>query len=538
MKLETLISDYLYHNEVDFQFEDNIFNPTLGVEKKSFLKAMTLLKEELSSFWLLDISALSGHGGPILIYHLLNIEFHCRLRVKVKCSKNREIPSLAHLWQNAYWYERELFDLFGIRAGASPSRLILPENLTGHPFQDQKSLRLPDAPFVKNTFQKQAYSNLKKTHSFGEYNSVEFLENGYFEGHVRLDGTKILATKLILGFEHRGIEKLCEGKSYIEVIPFLEKVNTSQSPLFIQLWCSLVEEIFKIEVTDRSQALRMLMSEMVRIQDHLKTFSVMIRLLGGHGYSPLLNSLYEKVYSLSRIICPEQKYFRFSCPGGLLTDIPLDWRGECLNTLATLEKELFSWEKVMLSSVTLKERLLIDGISGKDALELGLSGPALRACGINYDLRKVNPYYFYNQVDFDVPLGLNGSSYDRFLVRLEEVKQSIRIIYQLLNNLPMGETLSSELSFLANQDSLAAWAGFFKGKSLLGQEIYFFQEGPNGELGYYLNVDDKNKINRLKIHTSSFHHAQAYEKLIVGFDIEDAPLVQSSLNFSIAEIER
>ena len=257
----------------------------------------------------------------------------------------------------------------------------------------------------------------------------------------------------------------------------------------------------------------------------------MVRLLEGHGHSAFLDSLYERMHSLIYSICPPRNSFRFSCPGGILEDIPLDWRHKCLDTLSTLEKQLLSWKKVMLHSVTLKERMLKDHLSGRDALELGLAGPVLRACGINYDIRKTNPYYFYNQVDFEIPLGLHGSAYDRFLVRMEEIYQSARIIYQLLDNLPAGESLSSEL---LGRD----WNAFFSSQNPTEEEIYFCHEGPSGELGYYLRTHHRGLIHHLKIHTPSFHHAQAYEKLVIGSDVDDSSLIQSSFNFTLSEVER
>ena len=137
------------------------------------------------------------------------------------------------------------------------------------------------------------------------------------------------------------------------------------------------------------------------------------------------------------------------------------------------------------------------------------------------------------------PLGLNGSAYDRFLVRLEEIKQSVRIIYQLLDNLPMGENLDEKVRPLVKEgNTFADWIAFFNDKIPLEKDIYFAQEGPSGEVGYYLNMDDRNQVHRLRVHTPSFHHAQAFEKLIVGFDIDDFPLIQGSFNFSIGEVER
>ena len=541
MKLKNLILNHLYHHGISFQFQDYVFNPSLEVERKDFVKLMTLLKKEISFFFLLDISALEDNEetGPLLVYHLLHMEIHQRLRIKVRCLTDKKMPSIAHLWANALWYEKELFDFFGVCVGNNNSRLILPMNFVGHPLQKKSSPFKQTDPFIENEFQTQIQGGIKKYLALGSFNSMEFPENGYAENRFYLEGTTIVEGKFILGFEHQGIEKFCEGKSYVEILPLLEKINVQQAPLFTQLWCSLLEAIFGLEVPDRSQALRMLTSEMVRIQDHLKTFSIMTRLLGGYGYSSLLSSLCEKIYALIHLMCPKRDFFRFSCPGGMLEDIPLWWRNECSSTLCLLEKELASWEKVMLNSVTLKERLLRDHVSGKEALEWGFSGPVLRACGINYDLRKTEPYYFYNQVDFEIPLGLNGSAYDRFLVRLEEIKQSVRIIYQLLDNLPMGENLSKKVQHLVKGENIfSAWTDFFRKQAPLEKDIYFAQEGPSGEVGYYLNVDENNLVNRLKVHTSSFHHAQAFEKLIVGLDVDDFPLIQGSLNFSIGEVER
>ncbi|MCY4643373.1 MAG: NADH-quinone oxidoreductase subunit C [Bacteriovoracales bacterium] len=558
--MEKIISSHLYNKKIPFRFEDNVLNPSLEVERKDFLELMTLIKKELPSFVLIDISARlqskktnpqssqnpqhSQHPPPlILIYHLLYLETYEFLRIKTEISKDLSIFGIGHLWPNAEWYEKEIFDFYGISIsmGHKRSQFILPQNVKDLPFLENIHDFDPESPIVQNDFETKLPIEQRKDLSLEHFNSTQTPENGYAENQFRLDGTKIMEAKIVLGFEHRGIETICEKKSPAQVLPLLEGVNPMQAPFFSQLWCALLEEVFKIKLTDRAQAIRMIAIEMIRIQDHLKTFFIMIRLLKGYGYSSLLSTLFENVYSLSNGLSTSSpnELFKFSCPGGVLVDISSDWRNECAKTLSLLEKELSSWKKVMLSSVTIKERLLRDRVSGKKALEFGFSGPLLRACGINYDIRKARPYYLYHQLDFDVPLGLHGSAYDRFLIRLEEIVQSTGIIFQLLGNLPSGSIVHEDIGHLVEREhSSLAWARFFSEKSALAQDIFWSQEGPGGETGHYLILGEKNRIERLKIHTPSFNHAQAYEKLIIGFDIEDFALIQGSLNFSIGEVER
>ena len=227
MRLETLISDHLNQKDIPFEFQDNVFNPSIKVDSEHFLELITIFKKDLSFFYLLDISACRNQEGQhlSLIYHLLNIEAHRRLRVEVKCPSSKKIPSIAHLWPNACWHEKELFDFWGVRANDNDFRLILPKNLNGHPLHDKKSIDSTQIPFEENAFPTNLSDDLRQTLAVGNEHSVEFLENGYAENRFRLDGHKIVEAKLVLGFEHCGIEKLCQGKSYTDVLPLLEKVN-------------------------------------------------------------------------------------------------------------------------------------------------------------------------------------------------------------------------------------------------------------------------------------------------------------------------
>ena len=203
-------------------------------------------------------------------------------------------------------------------------------------------------------------------------------------------------------------------------------------PVFSQLWCSLIEEAFDIKVSDRAKAFRMIISELARIKDHLKTFLMMVRSLDCHGYDQSFIHFQEIINSLIYKLCPDKKIFRFSCPGGIQNDISLRWRSECLRALANLNKMLCFWGRIMTQSVTIRRRFESRFIFSRRRFEFFLSGPTLRSCGVNYDTRKEHPYYFYDEVDFEVPLNFTGSSYDRFTVRLEEINQSMRIYPNLL----------------------------------------------------------------------------------------------------------
>ena len=502
---------------LSLQWEDNPFNVSLEVKSGDELKLVNWIKSELPHLWLLHLTAYrSENSSLIILYHFLDVESHEYLRVKIPCPQSGKILGTSHLWANSYWHERELYDFWGISSDSKPSRLLLPINFVGHPLRDSSPLEPPDS-LQREPLKVQLDGETGRTLGVGHFNSLELLENGYVENSFLLDGTRIVEAKLMLGFEHQGWEKLCEGCSCWDVLPLLEQVHPPHALLWGQLWCALVETLFQREITDRARALRMLVAEVVRIRDHLQTFSMMVRLLEGIGYSSFLDTLWRQLGQLLG-----DHAFRTSCPGGVQGDITLAWRNECATVLATLERELSVWEKVMLHSATLKERLLQDRVSAGQALELGLSGPVLRACGLNYDLRKTMPYDLYHQVDFEVPLGLYGTAYDRFLVRLEEIRQSLRIIGQLLDNFPAGEY----------QDSGGQGAP-------LAQEIYLAREGPRGEMGYYLGLrEDHLTINRLKIHSASFHHAQAYEKLVVGLEVDDFALIQASWNFALSEVER
>ena len=504
MSIKTKILEYFHQHRIAIELKEDTSHPSFELQTEQFLSALTGVKKDFPYLILVDISNFSNRFVSYLFLHMDSSE---RFSIKIPTpTKNEKIPGISHLWVNANWHERELLDLWEIDTDYSDALIASPSN--------KRELTQSTEP-------------------------PKLLENGYAGNDFFLDGGKIVEAKLLLGFEYRGIEKICRECNYSKALLLLEHINTAQAPLFSQIWCSLLEKTYNIEITERVEALRMLVAEMIRIQDHLKTFTMTMRLLGGYGYNSPLLILAEEISQLTQLISTKREPFRFACPGGMMGDITTDWRNRCLRLFKLIQKELSAWSKIVLHSNTIKERLLRDPITGETALKWGFSGPVLRACGINYDMRKTNSYYLYDQIKFEIPLGLKGSAYDRFLVRLEEIKQSMNIIYQLIENFPVGKNYSSQIEYLITKESnLSSWASFFNGEKPIGREIYLAQEGPSGELGYHLKIGRDNLIDSLKIHTPSFQHAQAYEKLVQGFDIDDAIVIQSSLNFSIGELER
>lgn len=532
--MRNVIVQYFEDKGIYFHHDENSFNTSFILEKENFLKAMDVMRTD-SSFRFLDILAFREEDREwediLLVYHFFYTESFEHLRIKVRCGEDKRMPSITHLWPCAYWHERELYDSYEIFTAQKPLHLISPrvslQNYRGASQSKDEGFR----ELSRDIFPTQLETKARKRLSLAKFNSLDLLENGYGEKQFRLDGKMIAEVKLDLGFEHRGIERLCEGKDVIYPLSRLHYIHTAQGSFFSQLYCHLLESLFRIKTPERAQALRMVVSELVRIQDHLKAFSLMARTLFASSYESLQSTLALEVYSLIQDLCPTRTdSFRYSCPGGVPYDIFNDWWIRCLRTLDFVEKELSSWKKALLGSGTFKDQLSGDALSKEDALRWSLSGPLLRACGINYDRRKAKPYYLYDQLDFEIPLGLYGCGYDRFLVRSEEVRESIKIIYQLLNNLPSGE-----ISAIREGDLVE----FFSQVRLsFDQDIYFSHEGPSGELGYYLCLSQERLVRRLKVHTPSFHHAQAFEKFIIGHDVEDVPIIQGSFNFSLGEVER
>ena len=365
---------------------------------------------------------------------------------------------------------------------------------------------------------------------------------------LELDGEIVERADPHIGLLHRGTEKLIETKTYIQALPYFDRLDYVSPMCQEHAYALAVEKLLQIEVPRRGQYIRVLFSEITRILNHIlniTTFALdvgaMTPFLWLFEDREILMEFYERV-SGSRL---HSAYFR---PGGVHRDIPDGLCDDIENFCEKFISHIDDTEKLIEKNRIFRQRSVgIGKISVDDALEWGFSGPCIRASGLNWDLRKKQPYDCYNEMDFKVPTGSTGDCFERFLVRVEEMRQSVSIIRQCLKNIPDGPSISKDPRVVPPKreimkESMESLINHFKlfteGFHVPPGETYTAVEAPKGEFGVLLISDGTNKPYRCKIRSPGFPFLQATEFLSKGHMLSDLVAIIGSLDIVFGEIDR
>ncbi|WP_127717343.1 NADH-quinone oxidoreductase subunit D [Halobacteriovorax sp. HLS] len=492
-----------------------------------------------------DLSALSTQASsdkPFQVtYVLLNMEYHHRIRVNVfvDLDSGDVLPSVTGLWPCAKWCEVEASEMFGIAFGdSSKLRLLTKNDLQGYPLR--KSFKFSDEQCGRSSLEKNSQELFSTDHIKEKYKK-NFIDEfsigpihpamkGAMMLHLQVEGDDIIQSKLEVGFLHRAIEKSVESKRYSQIIGLTDRLNYFSSASNNVGWTKAVEELVGLEISDRAKAMRMVVCELARITDHAQCIGSMAQGAKILESFEITLKIRKIIFSLFEQLCGARVTHGITRIGGMAYELPNGWSNDCLLDLKQVSKYVDEIESYLTKNTLWMDKLATASLKAYDAISWGITGPNLRACGVNYDIRKVSPYYFYEDVDFKIPLGINGDSYDRYLVRLEEIRQSVKIITQVLDSLPPGKMLSDDLVTELDLSLL----GF---KSDAG-EIYSMTEAPNGELGFYIRSDSQVCPYRVKIRPPSFFSAQAFPSLLEGVRVADAMVSLSSMNIVAGELDR
>ena len=365
---------------------------------------------------------------------------------------------------------------------------------------------------------------------------------------LELDGEVVEKADPHIGLLHRGTEKLIENKTYIQAIPYFDRLDYVAPMNQEHAFALAIEKILKIEVPIRAQYIRVIFCEIGRILSHLLNITThaldvgaLTPSLWGFEERETLMTFYERV-SGSRL---HANYFR---PGGVHQDMPRGLEEDIGKFCNSFPKIIDDLETLLTDNRIFKQRNVDIGVVSKeDALEYSFSGVMMRGSGIPWDLRKSQPYECYDQLDFKIPIGKNGDCYDRYLCRIDEMRESVKIINQCLDSIPKGpiKTLDGKISFPSKKEikeSMEALIHHFKlfteGFHVDKDEIYSAVEAPKGEFGVYLISDGSNIPYKCKIRAPGFSHLQAMDYLIKGHMLADVPAVLGSLDLVFGEIDR
>ncbi|WBQ19399.1 NADH-quinone oxidoreductase subunit D [Sphingobium yanoikuyae] len=365
---------------------------------------------------------------------------------------------------------------------------------------------------------------------------------------LELDGEVVERVDPHIGLLHRGTEKLIEHKTYLQALPYFDRLDYVSPMCQEHSYVLAVEKLLNLEVPARGQYLRVLFAELTRIKNHLLSIGAHIMDVGAMTPNLWLLELREQLLGFYERVSGARMHAAWFRPGGVHQDAPpslLEDIGKWLDSYPSMFEDAVGLAQ---NNPIFKVRNVDIGAVGKeDALRWGFSGPVLRASGVPWDLRRSQPYDVYNQMDFEVPVGDNGDCYDRFLVRVEEVRQSARIMRQCLSAMPGGPVLSDNRKVVPPlrgdmKRSMEALIHHFKlyteGFHVPAGEVYVATESPKGEFGVYLVADGTDSPYRCKIRPTGFSHLQAMEFLARGHMLADVTAILGSLDIVFGEIDR
>ncbi|MBN2695872.1 NADH-quinone oxidoreductase subunit D [bacterium] len=365
---------------------------------------------------------------------------------------------------------------------------------------------------------------------------------------IDVDGEKVLNSDVEIGYLHRGFEKSAENKRYTQVFPYTDRLNYV-SPFLNNFGFALaVEKLLGIEAPRRTQFIRVILGEISRITDHLTCNGAMMMELG--GFTPYLFAIKarERLYKIIEKVAGARLTVNYSRVGGVRGDLPENFREELLSILKEIEEDLKDINALVIRNRIFMDRLKGLGILSKeDAIKWGITGPVGRASGFDYDVRRDHPYFVYDELDFDIPIGENGDNYDRFLVRAEEINQSIKIIKQALDLLPNGPIQVSDPRIIMPDkgkiyNTIESMTANFKlvidGIKVPAGEVYSFTEAGNGELGFYIVSDGSGYPYRVRVRPPCFFNTQALPNMINGDSIGDIIPTFGSINMIAGELDR
>jgi NADH-quinone oxidoreductase subunit C/D len=501
-------------------------------------------------------------GGPGIVF-----------RVQVPRRDPMEVPSITHVWPGAELQEREIWDLLGIRFTGHPDlrRILTWEGFEGHPLRkdwrepffedDYKPLksrwpeghysRAEDRSIYKDNLQFPANFDPEKAVFDGEasiygalakYSTIDGgiktdhiilnlgpqhpSTHGVFRAAVVLDGETIVSLKPVVGYLHRNHEKIGERNTFLQNMPYTDRLDYFNSMSNNWGYSMAVERLMGIKPPERAEYLRVIMAELSRVQNHLILVGMLLNDLGAY-FTPALYAFEERELILdifeaasgSRMMC---NYHRF---GGVARDLPDGVLDKIKGlVLERLPRKVDEFERLLSENEILVSRTRgVKVIDAEEAVRYSITGPVLRAAGVPYDIRRAQPYGIYDRFEFDVALRHHGDVYDNYLIRLDEIRQSLRILQQAVKQIPSGPIIAGKPQYQVRVPE---------------GEAYGRIEAPKGELGYYVVSVGTPNPWRYHVRAPSFINITALEKMCVGQKIADFVVILGVLDIVLGELDR
>lgn len=553
--------------------------PTIWVDRSDLLPLLQYLKGVISSPYkmLYDLTAIDERvrvnraeqpdSDFTVVYHLLSFDRNKDLRVKVALKENDlALPSIVSIWPSANWYEREVYDMFNIHFEGHPhlKRILMPQTWQGHPLRKEHPARATEmGPFElsedKEQYEQDAlHFNPEEWGLERSDEDTDFMflnlgpqhpgTHGVLRLVLQLEGEEIANIVPDIGFHHRGAEKMGERQSWHTYIPYTDRIDYLGGVMNNFAYVLAVEKLAGITVPDRAKMIRIMLCELFRIASHLVWYGTFAQDVGQLSPDFYMFTDREKIFDIIGAICGDRMHPNWFRIGGVAQDLPKEWEKQIVYFLKYFPKRLKEYDKLILRNSIFKARTQGIGIyNTEEAIEWGVTGPGLRATGMDWDFRKKRPYGGYDQLEFDIPTAENGDAYARALVRVEEMWQSLRIVEQCVNHMPEGhyksdhplttpprkEKTMHNIETLINHFLNVSW-----GPVIPPGEAFFGIEASKGNNGYYLISDGNTMSYRTRIRVPSFPHLQMVPYISRGYTVADLLSILGSIDFVLADVDR
>ena len=530
---------------------------TVYLDSKSLRDVCFCLRDDLGFDFFVDLTAVDRGVGSNprfeVVYLVRNMETKEQIRLKVPLAEGESVDSICDIWPTVNWHEREAYDMFGIEFKGHPNleRIYLPDDFEGFPLRKDYPLRGNTERLMYQGGFKTKFKPKQKNTMVLNMGPQHPSTHGVLRVILELEGETIVDAYPVVGYLHRGTEKLAESKTYFQVLPLTDRLDYLAPPSNNLAYILAVEKLLGIEPPPRAVFIRVIMTELARIASHLIWLGTHAMDIGAATVFLYTFREREFIYELWEMVAGarfHQSYFRI---GGVKEDLPKDFIPKLKKFLDDFPKKMEEYEGLLTNNKIWRMRTEgVAVLSKEDAIKYGVSGPILRGSGVKWDLRKAYPYSGYDQFKFEIPVGKNGDTFDRYLVRLEEMRQSREILKQAIEMLPDGPINheSGKYNFPPVEEVRGERANI---EALIHQfklviegvrppkgEVYHAVEAPKGELGFYIVSDGSPKPYRMKIRSPSFINLQALPLLIKGHKVADVVTAIGSIDIVLGEVDK
>jgi NADH-quinone oxidoreductase subunit C/D len=553
--------------------------PTAWISGEQVPSVLRYLKEQIPQPYrmLYDLTAIDERervhradqpaSDFTVVYHLLSYDRNDDIRIKTPLRDDPpRVPSIVDLWPSANWYECEAWDMFGIRFEGHPHlrRILMPATWQGHPLRKEHPARATEMgpfelPEEKERSEEEALRFRPEDWGMERASAdTDFMflnvgpqhpgTHGPLRIVLELDGEEIRNAVADIGFHHRGAEKMGERQTWHKFIPYTDRIDYLSGVMNNFAYVQAVERLAGIVVPDRARVIRVMMAELFRIISHLVWYGTFALDIG--AMSPVFYTFNdrERAFRIVEAVCGGRMHPEWFRIGGVAQDLPRGWDGMIREFLDDFPKKLDEYDSMVMGNRILQARTKgVGACTLEEAVDWGITGPNLRACGFEWDFRKKRPYSGYEQFEFDVPTARGGDCWGRAVVRIEEMRQSLRIIGQCLGNMPGGpyksdhplaspprkERTLRDIETLIDHFLNVSW-----GPVIPPGEAAFGIESSKGNNSYYLVSDGGTGSYRTRIRTPSFAHIQAVPLLARGLMIADLIAILGSIDYVLADVDR